>query len=84
MRDPVLWRCNFCNGLANWCFIDDVLHYHCHRECGGFMQKDLFDDVDSLCYYGKDGSVSALTGGQAEYEKLVDRSDPRPEDPVPF
>jgi len=48
------------------------------------MQKDLFDNEMSLCYYGRDGSVSALTGGQAAYELLVGRTDPRPEDPVPF
>jgi len=48
------------------------------------MQGLLFDDGSAVCYKREGVSVSALTGGQADYEKLVDRSDPRPEDPVPF
>ncbi len=83
MKDSILWRCNFCGGLAHWCFINDEAYYHCHAECGLFMQEGLFESV----FAGKivrHGSVSALTGGQAEYEKLVGRIDPRPEDRVPF
>jgi len=47
------------------------------------MQGNLFESVFAA-RIEKHGSVSALTGGQAAYEKLIGRTDPRPEDPVPF
>ncbi len=45
-----LWQCDDCRGPAKWTFIDGVAHYHCERQCDGFMQMELFgmsgvDDV---------------------------------------
>ena len=72
MKESILWRCNFCGGLAHWCFIDDELHYHCQRECGAFMQRSLFEP-DEFAKVVECDSASALTGGQATRAELVDR-----------
>ncbi len=38
-----LWLCDDCGGPAKWTFIDGHPHYHCERQCDGFMQTELFD-----------------------------------------
>ena len=39
-----LWKCDDCGGPAVWTFIDGVVHYHCERQCDGFMQMELLGD----------------------------------------
>jgi len=37
-----LWKCEECGGPAVWTFIDELVYYHCERQCDGFVQLDLF------------------------------------------
>ncbi len=42
MKGIPVWKCDDCGGPAVWTFIDGAVHYHCERQCDGFMQGDLF------------------------------------------
>ena len=52
-----LWKCDDCGGPAVWTFIDGAPHYHCERQCDGFMQTELFGD---------DGVEQNMRGGDAQ------------------
>jgi len=58
----VLWKCDECGGPAVWTLIDEVVYYHCERQCDGFMQSEMFDleGVDRPVILDRSGSVSAL------------------------
>ena len=69
MKNPVLYRCDYCGGLASWC-IDSHGDpwYICKDNCSGFSQIDLFvpdppepdwvSGVDAFCE-GDDLEVSS-------------------------
>ncbi len=56
MPTPI-WQCDDCGGPALWTFIDGDPHYHCKRQCDGFMQLDLLELASQV---DRVGSVSAM------------------------
>ena len=52
-----LWICEDCGGPAVWTFIASIPHYHCERQCDGFMQVELFEG---------DGVVEVTRGDEAQ------------------
>jgi len=65
-----VWRCDHCGGPAKWTFIDGFVHYHCERQCDGFMQMEL--ELTG-------GVVGNTRGGDA-----LDAGRPTPIDDLPF
>ena len=76
----ILWRCNFCDGPAWWCFINEKPHYSCKRQCGGFMQNPL-DFMEETIYSGCDRSASDARHDTVPY---LERNDEGGLDRVPF
>ncbi len=72
MKQLVLWRCDICQGPAFWCFDDEGPLYLCKNKLCSSRQK-MLDFGEELFYKEKDGSVSALASGQAEYAYQLDK-----------
>jgi len=69
-RSVPLWVCDDCGGPAVWTFIEGVAHYHCERQCDGFMQVELFPE----------SGVEGTTKG----EDALDAGRPTPLSDLPF
>ena len=65
-----LWVCDDCGGPAVWTFIEGDAHYHCERQCDGFMQLELF-------------STSGVDESMRGHETL-DAGRPTPTNELPF
>jgi len=69
--NPVLWRCDFCDGPANWTFIDEEPYYSCKQRCAGFRQRSLWEDVSDIRYTDSDMREQSASAA-AVLRKLVD------------
>ena len=67
-----VWTCEDCGGPAVWTFIDGHPHYHCERQCDGFMQTELFDSrwVDDVMRGGDALDAGRPTSDNDELEEL--------------
>ncbi len=76
VRKVPVWMCEDCGGPAVWTFIAGHIHYHCERQCDGFMQLELPGLTTELASVKLDrtGSVSALNENEdacVEDEEIV-------------
>jgi len=71
--NPILWRCDFCDGPANWTFIREEAWFSCKRRCHGFLQKNLFDNADTIHYTESDMREQSASA-EAELQKLIDEA----------
>ncbi len=78
MKNAVLWRCDVCDGPAWWCF-DDVGPLYLCKNVNCMSRQKCLDFGEELFYKEKDVSVSALTGGQAEYAYQLEKRAKAPE-----